>query len=47
MTNYIMLAIGCLLVGLSQTRKLVPELYIGSILCTGIIIIVWSIIWDR
>lgn len=42
-----MLGIGCLLVGVSQTRKLVPEFWISSLLCVGIIIIVWSIIWDR
>ena len=46
MTNYIMLAIGCLLVGLSQ-NGMIPDFYVGAALSTGIIIIVWSIILDR
>jgi hypothetical protein len=46
MTNYIMLAIGCLLVGISQTKEMIPNSWIGSVLCVGIITIVWSIIWD-
>ena len=46
MTNYIMLAIGCLLVGASQ-NGMIPNLWIGSVLCVGIITIVWSIIWDK
>lgn len=46
MTNYIMLAIGCLLVGASQ-NGMVPNSWIGSVLCLGIVTIVWSIIWDR
>jgi hypothetical protein len=46
MTNYVMLAIGCLMVGVSQTKGMIPELFIGSVLCVGIITIVWSILWD-
>jgi hypothetical protein len=45
MTNYIMLAIGCLMVGASQ-NGMIPEFFIGSVLCVGIITIVWSILWD-
>lgn len=46
MTNYIMLCIGCLLVGASQ-NGMIPELFVGAALCVGIIIIVWSIIWNK
>lgn len=46
MTNYLMLFIGCLLVGFSQTKD-IPELLIGSSLCVGIILIVWAIIWNK
>lgn len=47
MTNFLMLAIGCMLVGASQTKGMIPEFWCGSVLCVGIIIIVWSIIWDK
>ena len=47
MTNYIMLCIGCILVGASQTKGMIPDFYVGAILSVGIITIVWSIIWDR
>jgi len=46
MTNYIMLAIGCLLVGASQ-NGMIPDLCVGAALSAGIIIIVWSIIWNK
>ena len=46
MTNYLMLCIGCMLVGASQTKGMIPELFIGSVLCVGIITIVWSVLWD-
>ena len=29
MTNYIMLAIGCLMVGVSQTKGMIPESFIN------------------
>ena len=46
MTNYVMLVIGCLMVGVSQTKEMIPNLWVGSILCLGIVTIVWSILWD-
>ena len=46
MTNYIMLCIGCILVGASQ-NGMIPDFYVGAALSAGIITIVWSIIWDR
>lgn len=47
MTNFIMLCIECILVGVSQTKGMITELWVSSVLCAGIIIIVWSIIWDK
>lgn len=47
MTNYIMLTIGCLLIGLSQTESIIPQSWVGAFLCVGVITIVWAIIWDR
>ena len=46
MTNYIMLAIGCFMVGASQ-NGMIPDSYVGAALSAGIISIVWSIIWDK
>lgn len=46
MTNYVMLAIGCFLVGLSHSKGIVPEFWDSSLLCVGIVTIVWSILWD-
>ena len=45
MTNYIMLCIGCILVCASQ-NGMIPDFCVGAVLCVGIIIMIWSILWD-